>query len=122
MAVRHVKNRVQFGKPLAALQGVQFKIAEMATRVEAARSMIYRAASLADAGVIDHGLVAMAKWFAGETGVRVTDEALQLHGGYGYLAENDIERFYRDAKIVELYEGTKEIEKQVVARTLLGRV
>ena len=121
MAVRHVKNRVQFGKPLAALQGVQFKIAEMATRVEAARSLLYRAASRVDAGIIDHGLIAMAKWLAGETGVRVTDEALQLHGGYGYLAENDIERFYRDAKIVELYEGTKEVEKQVIAKTLLGK-
>ncbi|MEW6488410.1 MAG: acyl-CoA dehydrogenase family protein [Thermodesulfobacteriota bacterium] len=121
-AVRHVKNREQFGKPLAAFQGVQFKIAEMATRVEAARAMVYRAAALVDAGTVDHRLIAMAKWFAGETGVRVTDEALQLHGGYGYLAENDIERFYRDAKIVELYEGTKEVEKQIVARTILGKV
>lgn len=122
MAIRHVRKREQFGKPLAAFQGLQFKIAEMATRVEAARSLVYRAASLVDDGVIDHGLIAMAKWFAGETGVLVADEALQVHGGYGYLAENDIERFYRDAKIVEIYEGTKEVEKQVVARTLLGRV
>lgn len=121
-ALRHVKNRVQFGKPLAALQGVQFKIAEMATRIEAARSLLYRAAALTDAGKVDHGLIAMAKWFAAETGVHVTDEALQLHGGYGYLAENDVERLYRDAKIVEIYEGTKEVEKQVVARTLLGKV
>jgi acyl-CoA dehydrogenase len=121
-AIRHVKNRVQFGNPLAALQGVQFKIAEMATRVEAARGLLYRAASLADAGTIDHRLIAMAKWFAGETGVRVADDALQLHGGYGYLAENDVERLYRDAKIVEIYEGTKEVEKQVIARTLLGKV
>lgn len=120
-AVRHVKSREQFGGPLAALQGVQFKIAEMATRVEAARSLLYRAAALVDAGTVDHRLIAMAKWLAGETGVRVTDEALQLHGGYGYLAENDIERFYRDAKIVELYEGTKEVEKQIVARTILGK-
>lgn len=121
-AVRHVKNREQFGKPLAALQGVQFKIAEMATRVEAARGLVYRAAALVDSGTVDHRLIAMAKWLAGETGVRVTDEALQLHGGYGYLAEYDVERFYRDAKIVELYEGTKEVEKQIVARTILGKV
>ena len=120
-AVRHVKNREQFGKPLAALQGVQFKIAEMATRVEAARGLVYRAAAQVDAGTIDHQLIAMAKWFAGETGVRVTDEALQLHGGYGYLAEYDVERFYRDAKIVEIYEGTKEVEKQIVARAILGK-
>jgi len=121
-AVRHVKSREQFGKPLAALQGVQFKIAEMATRVEAARGLLYRAAAQVDAGTIDHGLIAMAKWLAGETGVRVADEALQLHGGYGYLAEYDVERFYRDAKIVELYEGTKEVEKQIVARCILGKV
>ena len=121
-AVRHVRSREQFGRPLAAFQGVQFKIAEMATRVEAARSLLYRAAALVDAGTVDHRLIAMAKWLAGETGVRVTDEALQLHGGYGYLAENDVERFYRDAKIVEIYEGTKEVEKQIVARTLLGKV
>ena len=121
-AVRHVKSREQFGRPLAAFQGVQFKIAEMATRVEAARSLLYRAAALVDAGTVDHRLIAMAKWLAGETGVRVTDEALQLHGGYGYLAENDVERFYRDAKIVEIYEGTKEVEKQIVARGVLGRV
>jgi len=122
MAVRHVKAREQFGRPLAAFQGVQFKVAEMATRVEAARSLVYRAAALVDAGTVDHRLIAMAKWLAGETGVRVADEALQLHGGYGYLAENDVERFYRDAKIVEIYEGTKEIEKQIVARGILGRV
>ena len=121
-AVKHVKNRVQFGKPLAHLQGVQFKIAEMATRVEASRTLLHKAASRVDEGVIDHGLIAMAKWLAGETGVRVADEALQLHGGYGYLAENDVERFYRDAKIVEIYEGTKEVEKQVVAKALLGKV
>lgn len=120
-AVKHVKNREQFGSPLAALQGVQFKIAEMATRVEAARSLLYRAAAMVDVGTVDHKLIAMAKWLAGETGVRVADEALQLHGGYGYLAENDVERFYRDAKIVEIYEGTKEVEKQIVARSLLGR-
>lgn len=120
-AVRHVKNREQFGQALAAFQGVQFKIAEMATRVEAARALVYRAAALVDAGTVDHRLIAMAKWLAGETGVRVADEALQLHGGYGYLAENDVERFYRDAKIVEIYEGTKEVEKQIVARTILGR-
>ncbi len=120
-AVRHVKNREQFGQPLARFQGVQFKVAEMATRVEAARGLVYRAAARVDAGVVDHGLIAMAKWLAGETGVRVADEALQLHGGYGYLAENDVERLYRDAKIVEIYEGAKEVEKQIVARALLGK-
>ncbi|GAB4287672.1 MAG: acyl-CoA dehydrogenase family protein [Deferrisomatales bacterium] len=121
-AVRHVRSREQFDRPLGAFQGVQFKIAEMATRIEAARSLTYRAAALLDAGTVDHKLISMAKWYAAETGVRVTDEALQLHGGYGYLAENDVERFYRDAKIVEIYEGTKEVEKQIAARAILGRL
>ena len=66
-------------------------------------------------------MIAMAKWLSGETGVRVTDDALQLHGGYGYLNEYAIERFYRDAKIVEIYEGTKEMEKMTIARQLLGK-
>ncbi len=73
-----------------------------------------------DQGTIDHGLIAMAKWYAGETAVKCADEALQMHGGYGYLDEYRVQRLYRDAKIVELYEGTKEIEKAIIARTLLG--
>jgi hypothetical protein len=123
MAIRHVKNRKAFGQPLANFQLVQVKLAEMATLVEAARNLVYKAAWKVDQGEIEPALISMAKWFAGEAGVRVVDEALQLHGGYGYLEEYDISRFYRDAKIVEIYEGTKEIEKLVIGGQLIkGKV
>ena len=122
MAIAHVKQRKAFGGTLSRLQGVQFKIAEMATRVEAARGLYWRAAWLLDHGKLDPALVSMAKWYAGETAVYVANEALQLHGGYGYIAEYDIQRFYRDAKIVEIYEGSKEVEKAVIAAELLSKV
>lgn len=118
-ALGHVRTRRQFGSVLASFQAIQFKIAEMATRIRAARNLVYEAASLADTGKPDPGVTAMAKWFAGETAVRVADEALQVHGGYGYMGEYDVERFYRDAKIIEIYEGTKEIEKLIIGRGLL---
>ncbi len=121
-AVKHVRARVQFGKYLGQFQSIQFKLAEMATRIEAARTLYWRAAWNIDHGIEDHKLVAMAKWFAGETGVYVTNEAIQIHGGYGYLGEYGVERLYRDAKIVEIYEGTKEIEKLIVARNILGKM
>ncbi len=122
MAISHVKKRKAFGGTLSKLQGVQFKIAEMATRIEAARTLYWRAAYLLDNGKLDAALVSMAKWYAGETAVYVANEALQLHGGYGYIAEYDIQRFYRDAKIVEIYEGSKEVEKVIIANELLKRV
>jgi alkylation response protein AidB-like acyl-CoA dehydrogenase len=115
----HIKNRRQFGAPLASFQINQFKVAEMATEIRAARNLYYEAAWLADQGRIDHGLVAMAKWFSGEVAVRCADEALQMHGGYGYMDEYKVQRIYRDAKIVEIYEGTKEIEKIIVAKSVL---
>ena len=118
-AIKYAKERKQFGKTLGSFQAIQFKIAEMATLVRAARSLVYEAAWKADKGEPDRKLTAMAKWFAGETAVRVAEEAVQIHGGYGYMAEYDVERFYRDAKIIEIYEGTKEIEKLIIARTLL---
>ena len=120
-AIKHVRQRQQFKKPLASFQATQFKIAEMATRIEAGRTLYQKAAWLLDQGKLSSSLIAMAKWFTGETAVRVTDEALQLHGGYGYMAEYDVERFYRDAKIVEIYEGAKEIEKITIAREIIGR-
>jgi len=122
MAISHVKKRKAFGGTLSKLQGVQFKIAEMATRIEAARTLYWRAAYLLDNGRLDPALVSMAKWFAGETAVYVANESLQLHGGYGYIAEYDIQRFYRDAKIIEIYEGSKEVEKAVIASELLRRI
>jgi acyl-CoA dehydrogenase len=121
-AIKHVRERRQFGKPLASFQATQFKIAEMATRIEAARNLYYKAAWMVDRGKPDSKLISMAKWYSGEVAVKAADEALQLHGGYGYMGDYDIERFYRDAKIVEIYEGTKEIEKLIVARSILGRL
>ena len=106
---------------LSSFQGLQFKIADMAARVESARLLYHKAAWLMDHGHVDRRLVSIAKLVAGETAVRVTDDAIQLHGGYGYMDEYDVERFYRDAKIVEIYEGTKEIEKVTIAREILGR-
>ena len=120
-AIKHVRSRQQFRKPLASFQATQFKIAEMATRIEAGRTLYHRAAWLVDHGKVDSPLIAMAKWFTGETAVRVAEEALQLHGGYGFIGDYNIERFYRDSKIVEIYEGTKEIEKTIIARELLGK-
>jgi acyl-CoA dehydrogenase len=122
MAISYVKKRKAFGKTLADLQGVQFKLAEMVTRIEAARGLYWRAAYLMDKGKPDPALISMAKWNGGDTGVYVANEALQLHGGYGYIAEYDVQRFYRDAKIVEIYEGSKEVEKAVIGREILKKV
>lgn len=117
--IRYVKERTVFGKPLAVNQGVQFQLAEMATRIELARTLTYRAAWKVDQGEIDPALNAMAKYFSGEMAVWVCDKALQLHGGYGYIDEYDVQRFYRDAKILEIYEGAKEAEKMTISRRLL---
>ncbi len=119
-SVRHTKQRRQFGATLASFQVTQFKIAEMATHIRAARNLYYEAAWSVDQGKIDHGLIAMAKWFSAEMAVRCSDEALQMHGGYGFIDEYKVQRLYRDAKILELYEGTKEMEKTIVSRSVLG--
>jgi acyl-CoA dehydrogenase len=121
-AVKYVKQRKQFGHFIGAFQATQFKIAEMASWVEATRALTYQAGWMIDHGKVDPKLISIAKYMAGEVGVKVANDALQLHGGYGYLADYDIERFYRDAKIVEIYEGTKEIEKNTIAREILGRL
>ena len=118
-ASNHIKKRQQFGVPLASFQGIQFKIAEMATTIRAAKNLYYEAAWLTDQGKMDHAVTAMAKWFSGQVAVKCADEALQMHGGYGYIDEYKVQRIYRDAKIVEIYEGTKEIEKVIVAKNIL---
>jgi len=118
-ASNHIKKRHQFGVPLASFQGIQFKIAEMATTIRAAKNLYYEAAWLTDHGKMDHAVTAMAKWFSGQVAVKCADEALQMHGGYGYIDEYKVQRIYRDAKIVEIYEGTKEIEKVIVAKNIL---
>jgi len=121
-AIKYTKKRKQFGKPLSSFQATQFKIAENMTYIEAGRSLYYRAARLVDRGIICPERIAMAKWYCGEVGVRVTDEALQMHGGWGYFEDYDVERFYRAAKIVEIVEGAKDIEKIVIAREILRRM
>ncbi len=120
-AIAHVRQRQQFGRPLAAFGMIQAKIADMATWVEAARSLLYRAAAKLDRGEVDPALIAMAKWYACEVAVRVADEAIQIHGGYGILAEYDVEHYWRDAKVLEIFEGAKEIEKILIARRILGK-
>jgi alkylation response protein AidB-like acyl-CoA dehydrogenase len=119
-AINYVKKRKQFGKTIASFQLTQFKIAEMATLIETARSLTYKACWNIDRGSADTQLSAMAKWWACQVAVRVVDEALQLHGGYGYLDDYPIERFYRAAKLLEIYEGTKEIQKLAIGRRILG--
>jgi len=119
-AVNYVKKRKQFGKTIASFQVTQFKIAEMATLIETARSLTYKACWNLDRGNVDTQISAMAKWWACNVAVRVVDEALQLHGGYGYLDDYPIERFYRAAKLLEIYEGTKEIQKMAIGRRILG--
>ncbi|MFC1535382.1 acyl-CoA dehydrogenase family protein [Thermodesulfobacteriota bacterium] len=120
-AIRHITQREQFGRKIASFQAIRFKIAEMATLIEAGRALYYRAALSVDSVREDHNLIAMAKWFCSQNAVKVAQEALQMHGGYGFLNEYDIARFYRDSKIVEIYEGTKEIEKALIADVLLGK-
>ena len=119
--IAHVRQRRQFESFLAAFQIVQAKIADMATMIEAARSLLYRAGFLIDKGEVDPALIAMAKWYACEVAVKVADDAIQLHGGYGILQEYDVEHYWRDAKVLEIFEGAKEIEKILIARRILGR-
>ena len=112
--------REQFGRQIATFQGVAFKVADMATQIDAARLMVYRAAWLKDQGQSYTTEAAMAKLFASETARQVTNDAIQVHGGYGYVAEYRVERYLRDAKLTEIGEGTSEIQRLVIARNLLG--
>ncbi|MBI5440005.1 MAG: acyl-CoA dehydrogenase family protein [Deltaproteobacteria bacterium] len=120
-ALAYTKERVQFGRPVASFQGVQFLLAEMFTRIEAARHLYRMVAQQIDEGRFDPKLVSAAKLLAGETGTWVTAQAVELLGGSGCFADADVERLYRDAKIVEIYEGAREIEKATIAAELLGR-
>jgi alkylation response protein AidB-like acyl-CoA dehydrogenase len=121
-AVDYIKQREQFGRKIAQFQVTQHKVADMATKIELARLMTYKAAWNFDQGRIDPKLTSMAKMYAARTAVEVADEAIQLLGGYGYMTEYEVERFYRDAKITEIYEGTKEIQKNTIAGSLLGKI
>src|SRR4030043_2279543 len=115
------KKREQFKKKLVEFQITQHKLADMATKIEAARLLTYKAAWNFDKKKIDPKLTSMAKWFAGKTAVEVADEAIQMLGGYGYLTEYEVERLYRDTKITEIYEGTREIQKNTIASALIGK-
>lgn len=117
-ATDYAKQRQQFGKPIAAQQGVAFKLADMATSVEAAKLLIYRAADLRKRGVKCGFESSVAKLFASRTAVEVTTEAIQVFGGYGYTEDYPVERYFRDAKITEIYEGTSEIQRMVVSKHL----
>ncbi len=119
-AASYAKERKQFGRAIASFQGVAFKIADMATRIDAARLMVYRAAWLKDRGRPYGTEAAMAKLFASEVARDVTNDAVQIHGGYGYVVEYRVERYLRDAKLTEIGEGTSEIQRLVIARHLLG--
>jgi alkylation response protein AidB-like acyl-CoA dehydrogenase len=121
-ALKYVKGREQFGKKIAQFQVTQHKLAQMAIKVELARLITYKAAWIADQGKPDTKTTAMAKYYAARAAAEVCDEAIQLLGGYGYMAEFEVERFYRDARITEIYEGTAEIQLNVIAGSVIGKV
>jgi butyryl-CoA dehydrogenase len=120
VAREYAKERRAFGRPIAQHQAIRFKLADMATEIEAARLLVYRAAALKDRGESVTEAGAKAKLFASEVARRQTGEAIQILGGYGYTKEFPVERYYRDAKITEIYEGTSEIQRLVIARSILG--
>jgi alkylation response protein AidB-like acyl-CoA dehydrogenase len=121
-ALAYVKEREQFGRKIAQFQVTRHKLADMATKIELARLITYKAAWNFDQGRVDPKLTAMAKMYAARTAVEVADEAIQLLGGYGYMTEYEVERFYRDAKITELYEGTRQVQKNTIAGAILGKL
>ncbi len=121
-SVAFAKEREAFGKPIGAFEGVSFKIAQMATDLDAARLLAYRAAALCDSGQPFALAASKAKLFASTAARKHAAEAVQIHGGYGYTTEFPVERYYRDAKITEIYEGTSEIQQVIIARALLGRL
>jgi butyryl-CoA dehydrogenase len=118
-SIKYAKEREQFGKPIARFQAVQWMIADMACEIEAARMLIHHAAYLKDKGLNFSSAAAMAKLKASETARRTTIKALQIHGGYGYIKDYPVERFFRDAKVTEIYEGTSEVQRLVIASNLL---
>lgn len=118
-ACNYAKEREQFGKPISTLQGVGFKLADMATNIEAARLLVYKAASLKNEGLPCSKEASMAKLFASKTAVKTSIDSVQIFGGYGYTKEYPVERFMRDAKVTEIYEGTSEIQKIVISKNIL---
>jgi alkylation response protein AidB-like acyl-CoA dehydrogenase len=117
-ALAYAKERQSFGQPIFQHQAVQFKLADMATQIEAARQMIWHAAALKDAGRPCLKEAAMAKLFASEMAERVCSDAIQVHGGYGYVSDFPVERIYRDVRVCQIYEGTSEVQKILIGRAL----
>lgn len=117
-SIQYASERIQFGKPIAVNQGIGFKLADMATQVEAAKLLVYRAAHLYSLGLPCGKEASMAKLFASKTAVRVTTEAIQIYGGYGYTKDYPVERYFRDAKVTEIYEGTSEIQRIVISKQI----
>lgn len=120
-SIAYAKERVQFGKPIATLQAIQWMIADMATEIDAARLLVYRAAWMKDQGLRYAQEAAMAKLFAAETATRCSGKAIQIHGGYGFTESYPVERAYRDAKITEIYEGTSEVQRMTIAGNCLRK-
>ncbi|MBI2865770.1 MAG: acyl-CoA dehydrogenase [Chloroflexi bacterium] len=120
-SLAYAQQRRQFGQPISEFQAIQWMLADMATRIEASRLLIYQAADLKERGLPFSRQSSMAKLFASETAMWVTTKAIQVHGGYGYLRDYPVERYFRDAKITEIYEGTSEIQRLIIARSLLGQ-
>jgi alkylation response protein AidB-like acyl-CoA dehydrogenase len=118
-SIAYARERNQFGNPIGSFQGVQFQLADMATQTEAARLLVYQAAYRASAGLSYSQASAMAKLMASETAMKVTTQAVQIFGGYGYTREFPVERMMRDAKITEIYEGTSEIQRLVIGTSLI---
>ncbi|HLK41854.1 MAG TPA: acyl-CoA dehydrogenase family protein [Thermoleophilia bacterium] len=118
LAMTYARDRHQFGRPISKFQAIQFKLADMATEIEAARNLVYKAAWLKDQGRDFAQVAAMAKLYTGELSRRVCNEALQIHGGYGFTDEYAVSRFYRDQKVLEIGEGTNEVQRLVIARSL----
>ena len=118
-SVKYSKVRHTFGKPLSGHQAIQFKLADMAVQIEAARLLIYQAANLKDQGLPYAKAASMAKLFSSEMACKVADEAVQIHGGYGYIKDYPVEKYYRDVKLCTIGEGTSEIQRTVIARYIL---
>jgi butyryl-CoA dehydrogenase len=118
-ALKYSKVRVQFGKPISSFQAIQFKLADMATQIEAAKLLVYKAAYMKDQNQKFEKLASMAKLYASELCSRAVSEAVQIHGGYGYIKEYKVERLYRESKLFEIVEGTSEIQRAVIANYVL---
>jgi alkylation response protein AidB-like acyl-CoA dehydrogenase len=120
-SLAYAQQRVQFGRPIAQFQAIRFKLAEMAAEIEAARQLTYYAADKLDRGENADLEASMAKWFASEMAERVTSEGIQIHGGYGYTTDFAVERYWRDARLTKIFEGTSEIQLLHISDRLLGR-